>query len=300
MTERMPPDPDAEREVDLRSAWTRITARWWLPVGGLVLGAILGLLVSLGSGSVWEASTLIYVGQPFTPNGGGQIQSLATNPKTVSEIIRSERAIKKAAAAAGLRPGQLRGNVTSQAIVSPGSVARNLSPLIEISVQAPTPGKAERAASSLATSVIVPVSAYVDQKIGLLEDEIKTANEALTAASSRIQAALAQQAQAVNEKTLSLAERILIQANANTTLQFFEARQSNLRQDRSAAQQLLSLAQEVERSRVVEPPSATRTTATSRRNSAVIGALIGLLGGTLAAYLAEPLLRRRGGTASVA
>ncbi len=36
-----------------------------------------------------------------------------------------------------------------------------------------------------------------------------------------------------------------------------------------------------------------RTTATSRRNSAVIGALLGLIAGTLAAYLADPLLRRR-------
>ena len=29
-------------------------------------------------------TTLLYLGQPFTPSGGGQIQSLATNPKTVS------------------------------------------------------------------------------------------------------------------------------------------------------------------------------------------------------------------------
>ena len=34
------PDPDAEREVDLRSVWERIAARWWLPVLGIVLGAV--------------------------------------------------------------------------------------------------------------------------------------------------------------------------------------------------------------------------------------------------------------------
>ncbi|HEX2303916.1 MAG TPA: hypothetical protein VHH57_09875, partial [Gaiella sp.] len=93
---------DAEREVDLRPAWDRITARWWLPVGGLVLGAILGVLVSVGSGDVYRAESLIYLGQPFTPAGGGQLQSLQTNPKTVSEIVRSEAAIKRAAAAAGM------------------------------------------------------------------------------------------------------------------------------------------------------------------------------------------------------
>ena len=46
MSESNAPDPDAEREVDLRSAWTRITARWYLPVAGLVIGAILGVLAS--------------------------------------------------------------------------------------------------------------------------------------------------------------------------------------------------------------------------------------------------------------
>ncbi len=294
------PDLDAEREVDLRSLWQRIAARWWLPVGGLVVGAVLGILVSVGGGKVYEATTLLFVGQPFAPSGGGQIQSLATNPKTVSQIIRSESVIKRAATASGLRPGQLRGNVTSQAITSPGSTSRNLSPLIEITVQAPSAAKADRAALSLANSVIGQVSVYVDRKIGLLNEQIKTDDEGLETANSRIQGALAQQKQVLEEKSLSLAERILIQANANSTLQFYEARASNLRADRTAAQQLLSLAEEVERSRIVEQPSSVRTTATSRRNAAVIGALLGLLAGALAAYLADPLLRRRAAGAPAA
>jgi len=110
-------DLDAEREVDLQSAWSRIAARWWLPVGGLVVGAILGVLVSVGSGDLYRAEALIYLGQPFTSAGGGQLQSLQTNPKTVSEIVRSEAAIKTAANAAGMRPGALRGNVTSTPVV---------------------------------------------------------------------------------------------------------------------------------------------------------------------------------------
>jgi hypothetical protein len=293
MSESRPPDPDAEREVDLRAAWTRITARWWLPLAGLVVGAVLGVLVSVGGGTVYEAKTLLYVGQPFAPNGGGQIQSLATNPKTASQIIRSESAIKRAAGAAGLRPGQLRGNVTSQAITSPGSASRNLSPLLEIIVQAPAAAKAERAAASLADSVIAPVSAYVDRKIALLNEQVKTDNEGLQAANSRIQGALAQQKQARLDKGLSLAVRLLIQSSANSTLQFFEARVSNLRQDRTAAMQLLSLAEEVERSRVVEAPSSVSTTSTSQRNAAVIGGLIGLLLGALAASIADPFLQRR-------
>jgi hypothetical protein len=292
MTGDTVPELDDEREVDLRSAWDRVAARWWLPVGGLVVGAVLGVLVSVGGGDVFEAKTLLYLGQPFAPNGGGQIQSLATNPDTAAEIIRSQRAVKEAAAAAGLRPGQLRGNIATQAIVSPGQGARTLSPLVEITVKAKQGGKAEKAADSLAQSVIGSVSTFVDRKIELLNDQIANDDAGLDLANERIQAALAQQADA-NDPGLSLAERILIQANTNSTLQFYEARQANLRQDKASAQQLLSLAEQVERSFVVEPAAAVRTVATSRRNAAVIGGLLGLLVGGLAAYLAEPFLQRR-------
>ena len=285
-------DLDAEREVDLRSAWTRLAARWWLPVGGLVAGAILGVLVSLGGGDVYRANALLYLGQPFAPNGGGQIQSLATNPDTAGEIVRSENAVKRAAAASGLRPGQLRGNIATKAVVSPGQGARSLSPLVEITVKAPGGRKAEKAAESLAKSVISSVSTYVDRKIGLLNDQIANDDAGLDVANERIQNALAQQA-AANDPGLSLSDRILIQANTNSTLQFYEARQANLREDRASAQQLLSLAEQVERSFVVQPPVAKRTAATSRRNAAVVGGLIGLLLGALAAVLADPWLERR-------
>ncbi len=35
-------DLDDEQEVDLSSAWQRLKLRWWLPVGGLVVGAVVG------------------------------------------------------------------------------------------------------------------------------------------------------------------------------------------------------------------------------------------------------------------
>ena len=185
MNETRPPDPDAEREVDLRSVWTRITARWWLPVAGLLIGAVLGVLASVGGGDIYRGKTLLYLGQPFTTSGGGQIQSLATNPKTVSEIIRSETALRRAAAASGLTLGQLRGNVTSQAIVTAGQ-GKNVSPLVEITVDAAAARKASIAADSLAGSVIDVVSTYVDQKISLLKRQIVSSNTELEDINARV------------------------------------------------------------------------------------------------------------------
>jgi hypothetical protein len=286
-------DLEAEREVDLRSWWGRVTDRWWLPLGGAVAGAVLGVLVSLGGGDVYEASTLLYLGQPFAPSGGGQIQSLQTNPKTVSEIVRSEAALKRAAAEADLRPGQLRGNIATRTITTPGQ-PRSLSPLQEVTVQAPTRAKSTAAADSLAQSVIDSVSPYVAEKIRLLEQRIEDDNEALTLATRRIEAALDQQEE-LRRSGLPLGERFFIQAGINSTLQFYEGRLVSLRLDRSDAEQALNLARLVEESRIVQPAEATRTSATGARNSAIVGALIGLLLGALAAVVADPVLRRRTG-----
>ncbi len=286
------PDPDAEKEVDLRSAWTRITARWWLPVAGLVIGAVLGVIVSVGGGEVYRATTLLYLGQPFTTSGGGQIQSLATNPKTVNRIIHSEAALRRAAEASGLTVGQLRGNVSSQAIVTAGQ-GKNVSPLVEITVDAPTADQAEKAADSLAESVVGVVSIYVDQKIKLLDRQIVASNTELQKLDARVSEAVKQQRAVLADKTISPTEKLIAISIYNNTISFSEQRRGTVQQELFQNQQLLSLAENVEVSKIVQPAAATKTTATSRRNAAAIGGLIGLLLGALAAAIADPFLQRR-------
>lgn len=286
-------DLDAEREVDLRSAWTRIAERWWLPLGGLVLGAILGVLVSIGSGDVYKAEALIYLGQPFTPAGGGQLQSLQTNPKTVSEIVRSEAAIQRAAKAADMRPGQVRGNVTSIASVQPGQVARNFTPLVQIQFRGPTRVKAEKAANSFANTVITSVVDYPEAKINLLERQIEDDDDQLAEIEARIASANRAQRLAFADPSLSLGEKLLVSANSNLTVNAAESRRAAVQTSRNNAEQLLSLARNVELSRVVQEAVAVRTSATSRRNAAAVGALAGLLIGALLAIVADPWLRRR-------
>ena len=292
MSERAVQDPDAEREVDLRSAWTRITARWWLPVAGLLVGAVLGVLASVGGGDVFRGRTLLYLGQPFTTSGGGQIQSLATNPKTVSQIIRSEAALRRAAAASGLTLGQLRGNVTSQAVVSAGQ-GRNVSPLVEITVDGPAAHKAALASNSLARSVIDVVSTYVDDKIDLLEKQIASSGSELEDIDARIANAVKQQQSVIADKSIASTDKLIVIGSLNNTINFSEQRRASVQQELFQNQQLLSLAENVEKSKVVQPAVASKTTATSRRNAAAIGGLIGLLLGALAAAIADPFLQRR-------
>ena len=81
------PTFDAEQEVDLRRYWSTVTARWWLPLVGLIAGAVIGYLLSLGGANVFRAETIVYLGQPFY--GGNQIPSPNTNPSAVRTIVNS-------------------------------------------------------------------------------------------------------------------------------------------------------------------------------------------------------------------
>ena len=96
------------------------------------------------------------MGQPFSPNGGAPVASLATNASAVAEIIRSESALEQAAKAS--RPARrARCAATSrpQIVGATGPGARPTgAPLVTIRSWRAQPLKAEKAADALAAEVI--------------------------------------------------------------------------------------------------------------------------------------------------
>jgi len=286
-----------EQEVDLSSAWQRLKVRWWLPIGGLLVGAVVGLALALSAGSVWRAQTIVYLGQPFAPLGGGQIQSLATNPRTVGEIIRSEAAIKRASALSGIPESQLRSSISTRELLAAGQL-RGINPLMEIAVKGSGKRKVELAADALAKRVTERVSVYVSEKVALLEDQVASTQEQLDEVRARITSAQEQQATILADRSIPLDQRLLITANLNSVITTADARRAALQDDLFEANQLLNLAESVEKSRVVEPAAAGKTTARSSRTSLLIGALIGLLIGAVGALVADPIAARRHPAAS--
>ena len=283
---------DEEQEVDLSSAWQRLKLRWWLPLGGLVAGAVIGLALALSSGSVWRAETIVYLGQPFAPLGGGQIQSLATNPRTVGEIVRSESALQAASDASGIPVSSLRSSISTRELLATGQV-RGINPLIEIAVKGSAPNKVEQAADALATRVTERVSVYVSEKVDLLESQVAVSESQLDAVEARIEAAQRQQTTIIQNQSIPLDQRLLLSLNLNSVITTADARRTALQDDLFEARQLLNLAESVESSRVVEPAAASKTTARSSRTSLLVGALIGLLIGAVAALAVEPIVARR-------
>jgi hypothetical protein len=285
--ERRPlPDLDAEEELDLGRYWQALLARWWLPVAGLIAGAIVGYLLSLGGSQVYQAKAEIYLGQPLNPTGTGQIQSLSTNPSTVKQVVLSPYWQHIAEQRAGLADGSLRGHVSVQAVAGAaaalGRVGQN--PLVNIVVTGKRRLRIARGANALADIVVNQVSGrYVATKIKNLKLNIAADKAELENINERL-ATLQQQVRAGG---LSVTDRLILGNLIGLAIQ----EQRQVISDQTQNQSLLALAQNVEKSYVFSPARATKTTARSRRNSVLVGALIGLVLGLIAALLWEPLAR---------
>jgi hypothetical protein len=277
------PDLDAEREVDLRSYWDRIVAHWWLPAAGLAVGLVIGYLISLGGSQVYRGKAVVYLGQPLSASGV-QIQSQATNPSTVRTIVTSEATIDSVARKVGLKPSQLRGHISTQAVS--GNITRlGQNPLVSISVTGSLRGKVAHAANELAKAVVASpaLANYSSTKISTLSALIGNEQSALNSLDKNIKA---QQA-ASNAPGLSTTDRLIL---TNTLNGLIQQRLVTVQQ-LTTNQQLLALAKDVEAPKINTRAVAVKTTARSRRNSVLVAGLIGLILGTIAALLYEPARR---------
>ena len=107
-----------------------------------------------------------------------------------------------------------------------------------------------------------------------------------------VASARATQARVLADKTISPTDKLVSLANLNSVITQAVAQQLGLSQDRFGIRQQLTLAQDIELSRIVSPAAAEKAAGPSRRTAVVIGAFIGLIVGILAALVWEPLAVR--------
>jgi uncharacterized protein involved in exopolysaccharide biosynthesis len=275
---------EEEREVDLGRYWTTIAAHWWLPLAGLAAGIAIGLLISLGGSQVYQAKATVYLGQPLSQSGV-QVQSQATNPSTVRQIVTAPATINAVARRVALKPSQLRGHVSTQAVS--GNITRlGQNPLVSITVTGRLRGKIAHAANVLAEKVVTSdaLASYSKTKITTLEKLVHDEQANLTnidQSTKTLQAALQ------GSSGVSTPERLILLGQLNGLLQ----QRLSIVDQLTTNQQQLALAQDVEAPKVTTRAVATKTTARSRRNTIVVAALIGLILGLIAALLWEPLTR---------
>jgi hypothetical protein len=267
-------DLEAEQDIDLGRYWSAIVARWWLPLLGVIVGAVIGYVIALGGKQVWLASSTIYLGTPYSVIGSTQLQGPQTNPSTVGTIAHAEDSVLRAAAGAGMRADELRGNISTQTISTGNSgTSANRStanPLVRLTVQSSTRRKAQAAANALSGIVVAKLAPYTDRKIKNLNERI-----------------------AADQAEVDQIKRQLGSSSDATAKAVFGVHLADVLLDQLQARQLLIQAQEIEAPKVLTRAAAVKTTARSRRNSVVVAAFVGLLIGLIAALAWDPLAARR-------
>ena len=280
------PNLGPEREVDL-ARWRRaLVARWWLPVGGAAAGVLIGALLSLSGGTVFKASVLISPGQAFSPSGA-PVLSYNSSPKGINTLLTSESVLKQAARAAHIGVAQLRGNVSTAPVsTGAGSAANRGSVLVRITVQLHKAKPAELAANELGNVVIAQSKGdYVKASVDVLQQSITGYVAQLEKLATRIQILNDE----IAVKGLDPLTKVVLAGQADNAA----LRQATISNSLANAQQSLALAKNIEyASRIGPAAQAVQTTARSRRNSIVVGLLIGLILGGIAALIADSRLPR--------
>lgn len=271
-----PTDFAPEREIDLGSWRRALAARWWFPTILAIVGAIAGVLYSFHTGSTYKAAALISLGQ-VTSAGGATISNFAVNPLAVAQIVTSSAAQAEAAAAAGIPAAALRGRVSvAQVGVSSSTIGRS-SPLVSLTVTGRRPGTVAAAATTLARiAVRQTTEPYVNAKIATFKTTLKNVERQLAAVSASLRA-LERSHQA--QQRLSPLERLVVVSQADD----LGARQGNLIAQQGTLETELAFANKIESARIIETAKAVKASAQSRTTSSLVGALIGLLLGAIAA-----------------
>jgi hypothetical protein len=239
---------------------------------------VVGFAFSLGGTTSYKATADISLGQPVSP-GGVVIASFATNPRAISEITSSASAQEIAAKAAGLQPGVLRGHVSVATVgVATGTGASRTAPLIALTVTGKNGAKIAVAANELAKIVVERTTApYVGTKIATYESVLTTTKKQLESLSLRLTALQT----AITKSHLDPLNQLVLVSQVDNA----EQRQGNLLDQEATTNQQLAFAKEVESAKIVATAAPVKASAHSKSTSLVVGALIGLILGGIAAIV---------------
>ncbi len=275
-------------------SWMTVLARnWWVILGLVVLGAVVGALLTLASPKEYTATSTVYIGQTTDANGN-PMAGLNSNVKASTQLISSQAVLSEAArrTGMGITASRLRRQVTvetpSQTIKTTTSAVN----LVVISVTDTKKVRATAAANALAEVLLERIGGGVDEKIALLEAQLIVSKKAL--ASSVARSVAAQQALAAiargggtpGEKAAAAAPYVaIVQAAANQQ----EAIESSLQK----TELVLLTAKQVEQPRILHEAAVPDSpSGPDIKLNVAAGALAGLVIGVFVAFARQRLAGR--------
>jgi len=152
----------------------------------VVLGAVVGGVVTLASPKEYSATSSVYIGQTTDANGN-PMAGLNSNSRAATQLLASQVVLNEAARRTGMEisASMLRKETT---VVTPSSTVKTSTSVVNIVVITVTDTNKKRAAAAanaLAAVLVERISPGVDGKIALLEAQLATGKKALAASVAR-------------------------------------------------------------------------------------------------------------------
>jgi uncharacterized protein involved in exopolysaccharide biosynthesis len=286
--ERRATDLGGEREIDLARWRDAALANWWLAAAGLVAGIVVSSLYTLSGHTTYTASALIARGQAFNPAGTATVLSYLSSPVAIQAYATTPATLEAVAAKVGMSAGELRGHITTSTLTREGtaSTTNTNSILVQITVKLNRPKRAEDAANALAAIITrATTSDYVRQSISIYKVRLGNYAARIKTLQGRIQS--------LNETlahsgSLQPLDRLVLVSELDQA----EAALGQTLDSQTTTQTQLTLAEDVEQTQLIQKAQAVKSVGRSRRNSVLVGGLIGLILGAIVATVYGLRVRR--------
>jgi len=292
---------DESTTIDVGSWMMTLVHNWWVIVGLIVIGIVVGGVVTKAQPKVYTATASVYIGQTTDANGNA-MAGLNSNAKAATQLLASQVVLKEAADRSGMdiSTSLLRKETTVETPSSTVKTSTSVVNIVVISVTDTKKARATAAANALANVLLAHLDTGTNEKIALLEAQLAQGQKEYAAATGR--SVSAQRAIATIAKGGGTpAEKAAASAPYLAIIQGAATEQESLAASNQKTQLLLLTAKQVEQPRMLHEAGIPDSPSGPKMSlNVAIGALAGLIIGIIVAFARRGLADRRAATAAAA
>ena len=281
---------DDATTIDVGAWFATLLRNWWVILGLVILGALVGGLITLAAPKEYSATSSVYIGQTTDANGNA-MAGLNSNSKAATQLLASQVLLNEAAKRTGMdvSASRLRKETT---VVTPSSTVKTSTSVVNIVVITVTDTnklRATAAANALAEVLVERISPGVTGKVTLLQAQLDAGQKALAAASARSASAQAGLA-AIARGSGSAAEKAAAAAPYVAIVQAAATEQDAWASANQKTELMLFTAKQVEQPRVLHEAAVPDSpSGPSLTLNVAAGALAGFVIGIVVAFVRRRL-----------
>jgi tyrosine-protein kinase Etk/Wzc len=292
---------DQSTSIDVGSWFTTLARNWWVIAGLIVIGIVVGAVVTKAQPKEYTATSSVYIGQTTDANGN-PMAGLNSNAKAAVQLLASQVVLKEAAQRSGMdiSASLLRKETT---VETPSSTVKTTTSVVNIVVISVTDTDKERAAAAanaLAEVLVERIAPGVDEKVALLEKQLAASNAQLAAVQAR-SAAAEKALAAIARGNASASDQAIASVPYLTLVQAAATEQEALTSNIQDTERQILVAKSIEAPRILHEAGVPDSpSGPSMTMNVAVGALAGLVIGIIVAFARRGLAERRAARAAAA